>query len=155
MIIREIHPGEIDNLLDICQMYADEASQTMPDVNEEFDAGVVIDNIRNWSIQHNYKLLVAFEGHDIVGFIGGAIIQLPYTRRHQANISYIFLKESNRTMDNFRSLLTAFEKWARQFQVSKIISGDIGIDIDRSRKLYNYLGFTEGLFVSKDLTYNE
>lgn len=152
MIVRKIHPGEIDNLLNIIHQYAEEAAETMPEIAGEIEDSVIVENIRKWSIQHTFNLLVAFEGERPVGFIAGALVQLPYTSTPQANISFIFMTETHRTMDNFRLLLNNFENWAKTAGCKKIFSGDIGIDIERSRKLYTYLGFKEGLYVSKDLT---
>jgi hypothetical protein len=151
MQIRKIHPGDIDSLLNIIHQYADEAAESMPEIAGDIDDAVIVENIRTWSIQSAYNLLVAFEGERPVGFIAGVITQMPWGNVTQANIIFIFMTETHRTMDNFKALLDNFESWARQCKAKRICSGDIGIDIERSRKLYNYLSFSEGLYVTKDI----
>jgi GNAT superfamily N-acetyltransferase len=151
MIIRKIHPGEIDDLLSIIHQYADEAAESLPDIADDIDDAVIVENIRKWSIQHTHNLLVGYEGERPVGFIAGCLVQMPWSKSQQASITFIFMTETHRSMDNFRQLLSAFEDWARQARATKIFSGDIGIDIERSRKLYEYLGFKEGLYVTKDV----
>lgn len=151
MEIRKIHPGEIDDLLSIIHQYAVEASENMPHIADEIDDAVIVQNIRQWSIQATHNLLVAYEGYRPVGFIAGMIIQMPWGRTHQANIQFVFLTEESRTLENFKELLSAFEDWARSVKATMIFAGDIGVNVDRSRTLYKYLGYTEGLFVSKDI----
>ena len=151
MQIRKIHPGEIDSLLNIIHQYADEAAESMPEIAGEIDDAVIVENIRKWSIQHTFNLLVAFDGERPVGFIAGVITQMPWGNVTQANIIFNFMTETHRSMDNFKALLDSFEAWARQCKAKRICSGDIGIDIERSRKLYNYLSFSEGLYVTKDI----
>jgi GNAT superfamily N-acetyltransferase len=151
MQIRKIHPGDIDSLLNIIHQYADEAAESMPEIAGEIDDAVIVENIRKWSIQHTFNLLVAFEGERPVGFIAGLLVTMPWSQTLQANVNFIFMTKTHRTMENFKALLNAFEEWAKSAGCKKIFSGDIGIDIERSRKLYNYLGFTEGLYVTKEL----
>ncbi len=151
MIIRKIHPGEMDALLTIIHNYAEEASITLPDIADEISDTIILENIRSWTVQHNHFVEVGFEGEKAVGFIAGNVIQLPWSKTHQANISFIYMLESHRSMDNFKALLHRFEEWARLANASRIYSGDIGIDLERSRKLYDYLGFTERLLASKDV----
>jgi GNAT superfamily N-acetyltransferase len=151
MEIRKIHPGEIDDLLSIIHQYVEEAAETMPEIAGEISDQVIVENIRKWSIQHTHNLLVAFDGYRPVGFIAGFLVQMPWGSSLQANINFIFLSETYRNMDNFRNLLRSFEDWARQAGATKIFSGDIGIDIERSKKLYAYLDFKEGLYVFKDI----
>jgi hypothetical protein len=151
MQIRKIHPGEIDGLLNIIHQYADEAAESMPAIADEINDSIIVENIRTWSIQSAYNLLVAFEGERPVGFIAGVITQMPWGNVTQANIIFIFMTETHRNMDNFKALLDNFESWARQCKAKRICSGDIGVNIDRSRKLYNYLKFNEGLYVTKDI----
>jgi GNAT superfamily N-acetyltransferase len=152
MIIRKIHPGEIDSLLNIIHQYADEAAESMPEIAGDISDSVIVENIRKWSIQQTFNLLVAFEGERPVGFIAGLLVQMPWSQTVQANINFVFMTKTHRTMDNFKALLHSFEEWARSAGAKKVFSGDIGVDIERSRKLYQYLGFTEGLYVTKDIT---
>jgi hypothetical protein len=153
MEIRKIHPGEIDGLLSIIHQYAEEAAEKMPEIADEIDDAVIVQNIRTWSIQHTHNLLVGYEGERPVGFIAGAFTQLPWGKHIQANIIFIFLTENHRNMENFKALLDSFEDWARQAKAVRICSGDIGVDIERSRKLYTYLNFSEGLYVKRTIKY--
>ena len=141
----------MDLLLTIIHSYAEEASLTLPAIANEISDEVILQNIRSWTIQHNYFVEVGFVGDKAVGFIAGNAIQLPWSNALQANISFIYMLESHRNMDNFKALLSRFEQWAKDAKATRMYSGDIGIDIERSRKLYAYLGFTERLFVSKDI----
>jgi len=56
-------------------------------------------------------------------------------------------------MDNFKMLLKNVEEWARMFGAQKITGGDIGINPERTKKVYNHLGFDESCFMSKELEY--
>ena len=61
------------------------------------------------------------------------------------------MTEEHRSLSNFTSLLDKFEEWAKIFKVKRIISGDMGINIERSRRLYGNLGWTEYLLSIKEL----
>lgn len=152
MEIRKIHPGEVDDLISIIHQYAEEAAEQMPEIAGEISDNIIVENIRAWSIQHTHNLLVAFDNTRPVGFVAGFITQMPWGSTFQASIQFLYLTESHRNMDNFRSLLEAFEDWARSRKATKVFAGDIGIDVERSRKVYGYVGYTEGLFVTKGLT---
>jgi hypothetical protein len=54
-------------------------------------------------------------------------------------------------LGHLNKLIDAFTKWAEQFKVVDITAGDIGINIDRTRKLYEHLGFTQGLWMIKEM----
>lgn len=153
MEIRKIHPGEINDIMLLFQQYADEATSAMPEMADEIDYGALSNTVREWSIQHHMCFLAAFEGEHPIGFIGGGITKQPWSVKYSAHISLIFLSEKHRSMENFKSLVSKFEEWARIAQATKITAGDIGINIERSSKLYKYLGFTECLSVKRDIEY--
>ena len=151
MIIRKITAGEIDDLLSVIKYYANEAKEAYPEIESELDDEILVQNIRTWSIKPNYSLFVGYEGERTVGFIAGYLVQNPWGKDYQANINFIYMIDTHRTMENFKGLLAKFEDWAKTMRAVRITAGDIGIDIDRTRKLYEYLGFTEGLAVTKDI----
>ena len=151
MQIRKIHPGEIDDLLSMIHQFAEEAIETMPELAGEIDDAVIVENIRSWSIQHTHILYVAFEGQRPVGFIAGFITQMPWGKTYQASIQFRYLLKESRSMDNFKALLNKFEEWAKTKTATKILSGDIGVDIERSRKVLGYLGFKEGYYAYREI----
>ena len=152
MEIRKIHPGEINDLLSIIHQFAEEAAEKMPEIADEIDDGVIVQNIRSWSIQHTHCLLVGYSGDRPIGFVAGFIIQMPWSVSYQANLHFIFMTEEFRSMENFRALLNKFEEWAKIFDVKRLFAGDMGVNVERSRKLYGYLGFNERLLAVKEFT---
>jgi len=54
-------------------------------------------------------------------------------------------------MDNFRSLLSKFEEWSRMIGARAITAGDIGINPERTKTLYEHFGFTPGVWMNKEL----
>ena len=54
-------------------------------------------------------------------------------------------------MQSFKQLINQVEEWGAIFDVQKITAGDIGIDVERSRKLYESIGFSEALWMYKDI----
>jgi hypothetical protein len=155
MEIRKIHPGEIDDLLSVIHQFAEEASKAMPEIAGEISDQIIVENIRAWSIQHSHTLFVAFDGQRPVGFIAGFVVQMPWGKTCQASIQFRFLLENYRTMENFKALLEKFEEWAKTKGATKILSGDIGVDIERSRKVLGYLGFKEGFFAYREIKYEQ
>jgi plasmid maintenance system antidote protein VapI len=55
-------------------------------------------------------------------------------------------------MDNFRDLLQQFEAWARSIKAQNITAGDIGINPERTQRLYEHFGFKPGVWMNKELT---
>jgi hypothetical protein len=55
-------------------------------------------------------------------------------------------------MDNFRQLMKKFEEWARACDATSITGGDIGIDVERSRTLFEHMGFEPMLLMNKELS---
>lgn len=147
MIVRTMRPEEIDITVNLCGYYADEAE--IPD--DEYDTDAVLDTVRQYSIHPEYVWFNAYDGTRPVGLIAGCVTKKPWTKAGLiAHIDLVYLLESHRSMPNFKQLLDKFEEWAKTMKCGGITAGDIGINIDRSRKLYEHFGFTEGLWMSKE-----
>ena len=152
MIIRKIRPDEIDDTLILFNYYRNEAIEVMPEIEQEYDENAVLETIRTFAIQYNHCWFNVYDNQRPVGFVAGYIVEVPWSKTSlQANLQFIYCLKSHRNMDVFKEMVTEFETWANQFDVKKIIAGDIGIDIERSRKLYEHLGYTPGLIVNKDV----
>jgi hypothetical protein len=54
-------------------------------------------------------------------------------------------------MDNFRELLNKAEEWARTVGATEITAGDIGINPERTQKLYSHFDFKPGVWMGKEL----
>jgi GNAT superfamily N-acetyltransferase len=148
MIVRKMRPEEMDITINLCGYYADEAKIPV----EEYDTDAVLETIRNYSIHPEFIWYNAYDGTRPVGLIAGCITKAPWSNKQiYAHIDLIFLLESHRTMDNFKQLLSKFEEWARMVGAVEITAGDIGINPERTRKLYTHFGFKEGVWLGKEL----
>jgi GNAT superfamily N-acetyltransferase len=149
MIIRPMAVNEIDSTVNLCNYYRDEAQ--IPE--DEYDENSVLEGIRFRNINVQYRWLNAYEGSRPVGFICGFLTPAPWNKNIlYAQIELIFLLESHRSMDTFRQMVDEFEQWARAAGAKKIITGDIGVNVERSRKVYGHLGFDEALWMTKEIT---
>jgi GNAT superfamily N-acetyltransferase len=148
MIVRKMLPHEIDITVNLCRYYADEAEIA----EQDYDENSVLETVRTYTIQHEYTWLNAFEGQRPVGLIAGCITKKPWNKDLVAHIDLVFLLESHRNLANFKQLISAFEEWARTMQCKSITAGDIGINVDRTRKLYEHFGFTEALWMNKEIS---
>jgi GNAT superfamily N-acetyltransferase len=147
MIVRSMLPQEIDATVILCGYYAQEAN-----IGEDYDENAVMETIRQHSIHNEYFWFNAYEGQRPVGLVAGAITQAPWSKtQFHVHIELIFLLESHRTFSNFKLLLDKVEEFARSVKATKITAGDIGIDIERTKKLYNHFDFKEGLWMSKEI----
>jgi GNAT superfamily N-acetyltransferase len=152
VIVRQIQPHELDSTVTLFNYYFEEAAEKMPAMADEYDENSIIGTIRRYVIDHQCIWLNSFEGQRPVGFIAGNIGTIPWNDDLVvANLSFIYLLPSHRNMDNFRELYKKFEEWARTISAYKISAGDIGIDIERSQKVYEYLGFEPILLMTKEL----
>lgn len=152
MIIRKMDPTEIDITVNLFNYYRDEAIETLPKIELEYSEDAVLETIRNYTIQYDHCWLNLYDNQRPVGFVGGYIVGVPWSKTSLiGNLQFIYVLKSHRNMDVFKDLVQAFENWARQFDVTKIVAGDIGIDIERTQKIYEHLGYTAGLIVSKDI----
>ena len=148
MIVRKMMPQEIDITINLCRYYADEANI----LEEEYVEDHVLETIRQYSTHYEYCWLNAYDGQRPVGLIAGYICKAPWGPTYHAHCELIFLLESHRTMDNFKTLLKGFEEWARICGAVEMTAGDIGINTERNRRIFGALGFTEGCWLSKELS---
>jgi hypothetical protein len=151
MIVRKMMAHEIDVTVNLFGYYRDEAVEAMPHIAEDYDENHVLETIRTYSSHYEYCWLNAYEGQRPVGLVAGCITKAPWGEVYTAHCDMIFLLESHRTIDNFRQLLGGFEEWARICGARDITAGDIGINVERTKKLFHHLGFQEGCWMSKEL----
>ena len=152
MIVRTMQPTEIDATIICFGYYRDEAIESLPKIAEEYDEDSMIETIRSYAVLNEACWFNAYEGQRVIGFIAGMIIPCPWNQDiASAHISFVYMLDSHRSMDNFKMLLNSFTDWAKMCKASSISGGDIGINLDRSRKLYDYLGFKEILHTCKEI----
>lgn len=152
MIVRKLHPKEIDLTVNLFGQYFDEAVETIPKMADEYDADAVLTTIRLYSSHWEYTWFNAVDGQRPVGFIAGAITPVPWhPTKVNAHIVFIYLLPSHRNMDNFRQLLKTFEEWARNVGAGDISASDIGINPERTQKLYEHFDFKTNVWMNKEL----
>ena len=153
MIVRQMQPREFDMTVNLFGYYRDEAIQTMPKIADEYDENSVIDTIKTFASKWDHIWLNAYDNQRPVGFIAGYASACPWNSNIlDANIAFIYLLDSHKNMDNFRELLTQFEGWAKTIKAQNITAGDIGINPERTQKLYEHFGFKPGVWMGKELT---
>lgn len=142
MNIRKMHPNEFDATMTLFNYYFDEAVESIPRMAEEHDENSILETIRKFATNFEYCWFNAYDGQRPVGFIAGYMTQCPWNSSLvYANIGFLFLLPSHRNWENLRALYDEFEKWARTIDAYEITIGDIGINLERSRTLYERLGF--------------
>ena len=147
-----MQPIEFDSTVNLFGYYRDEAIETMPIIESQYDENSVIDTIRTFAAKWDHCWFNAYDNNRPVGFIAGYASETPWNKSIiDANIAFIFLLESHRTMDNFRLLLNQFEHWAKTINARSITAGDIGINPERTQKLYEHFGFKPGVWMGKEL----
>lgn len=143
---------ELDATMILFNYYRDEAIESMPRIAEEYDENSMVMTVRTYASKVEYCWFNAYEGQRPVGFVGGFLSQCPWNEKIlTANIAFIYMLPSHRSLDNFKQLLDAFDAWAKTMKAVEITAGDIGIDIERSRRLYEHVGFKEILLMTKEL----
>lgn len=148
MLVRSIETNEVDATMILCEYYREEAG--IPD--EEYDHDSVLQTIKHRSIHPEYCWLNLYQGQRPVGFISGCLTQAPWNSKIlYGHIELVFVVEQYRSLDNFNLLVDNFTQWASKFQVREITAGDIGINFARTKKLYEHIGFREGLWMTKEL----
>jgi GNAT superfamily N-acetyltransferase len=148
MIVRKMLPSELDVTINLCGYYAQEA--LIPE--DEYDEDAVLETIRLYSSHYEYFWFNAYDGQRPVGIIAGYVTKEPWSKtKLHAHIELIFLLESHRSMDNFRTLLNKSEEWARTVGATEITAGDIGINPERTQKLYSHFDFKPGVWMGKEL----
>ena len=152
MIVREMYVNEFDSTVICFNYYRDRAIESLPHIETEYDENSVIKTIKARASRAEHCWFNAYDGQRIVGFVAGTVIPQPWNHKIlSANIDFIFLIDTHRNMDNFRLLMKKFEEWAQHRGATSITGGDIGIDIDRTRTLFEHLGFTPMLLMNKEL----
>jgi hypothetical protein len=152
MIVRKMRPDDIDSVVNLYERYFTEASEVIPGMAEEWDENSVINTVRSYSAHWDHCWYVAEQGQRLIGFIAGYASETPWNKDIiNANIAFVFLTQDQRNMDNFRLLMHQFEEWAYTIDAHKITGGDIGINVERTRSLYEYYDFKPVLFMAKDL----
>jgi hypothetical protein len=152
MIVRKMTPHEIDVTINLFGYYRDEAIEKLPKIRDEYDEDSVLQTIRLMSSNYEYCWFNIYDNSRPVGFVAGYVSCCPWNREKViANIQFIYLLKSHRNMDNFKQLLGKFEEWAGIVNAQEITAGDIGIDIERSKTLYEHFNFKPQLFMSKEI----
>jgi Acetyltransferase (GNAT) family len=152
MIVKEMNVQDFDATVICFSYYRDEAIKSIPQIEDEYDENSVIKTIRARASRAEHCWFNAYEGTRVVGFIAGTLIPQPWNERIlSANIDFIFLLEGHRNFNNFHALMAKFESWAQECDATSITGGDIGIDIDRSRTLFEHMGFQPMLLMNKEL----
>lgn len=152
MIIRKMRPEEFDVTVNLFHYYRDEAIESLPHIEDEYDENSVINTIRRHASQWDHIWLNAYVNTRPVGFVAGFISECPWNSNLiDANVSFIYLLDSHKNMDNFRELYAGFEEWAKTCKARAITAGDIGINPDRFKKLFEHMGFKERLLMEKGI----
>lgn len=152
MIVRQMRPDEIDITVTLFRYYAQEAAEANARFGEEFDVNSVIKSIRARTVHPNTVWLNMYDQGRPVGFITGTVSQCPWNHEIMyANAEMFFILQSHRNMETFRDLVEAFEQWAAQFNAQHISASDMGINPERTRKVFEFLGFKNAVFLYKEI----
>jgi len=151
MIVRAMRPDEIDVTVNLFRYYAQEAEQANPRFGDEFDVNSVIKTIRHRTINPMNIWLNLYDQSRPVGFITGSVAQCPWNHDiFYAHTEMFFILREHRNMNTFRQLVDEFETWARQFNAQLISASDMGVDPDRTQKVFSHLGFKDGTFLYRE-----
>jgi GNAT superfamily N-acetyltransferase len=153
METKHLRPQDFDITMNLFHYYRDEAIDSLPYIEEEYDENTVIETIRDYAILETHCWLNLYEGQRPVGFVGGYLVNKPWNKNILiAHVQFVYIIDSHRNLDNFRDLLDGFKDWAKQKGAVAMSAGDIGLDTDRMRKLYEHFGFKSELSMIKDIT---
>ena len=152
MIVRKMRPEEIDVTVNLTRYYAQEAAETIPEIEHQYDTNSVINLIRGRTIEDQYFWFNAYEGQRPVGFVSGTLTAAQWNEEVlYCHIDLIYMLKEHRSIQAFKQLIQSAEEWANIFDCLKITAGDIGINTERTQTLYESLGFDKGLWMSKDI----
>lgn len=153
MIVRQMQSSELDSTMVLFNYYKDEAIESLPKIAEEYDDNSMLETVRNYAIRPATCWFNSYEGSRPVGFIAGGLVPCPWNKKLvSAHISFVYMLPSHRSLESFKQLMQAFEEWAKANQCYQITGGDIGINIERSAKLYEHFGFKPMLHTFKEIT---
>jgi hypothetical protein len=152
MIVRQMIPQEFDVTVNLFGYYRDEAVESLPRIADEYDENSVIKTIKHFASKWDHCWFNAYEGQRPVGFIAGYASECPWNSQLiDANIAFIFLLDSHKNMDNFRALISKFEEWSKTIKARSMTAGDIGINPERTQKLFEHFDFKPGVWLEKEL----
>jgi GNAT superfamily N-acetyltransferase len=153
MIVRKMLPVEFDSTVNLFGYYFDEAAEALPKMTNEYDENSIIDTIRHYASHWDHCWYNVYDNQRPVGFVAGYAAECAWNKNIiDAHIAFIFLLDSHKNMDNFRLLLNKFEEWAKTIKAANITAGDIGINPERTEKLYSHFGFKPGVWMGKEIT---
>lgn len=151
LIIKKLSPQDFDYTVTLFERYFTEASDVIPNMSEQWDESSVISTIKQFATLWDHCWFNCYVGGRPVGFIAGYASESPWNKNIiTANIAFVYLTEDQRNMDNFRTMMQEFGSWANLVEAQQITGGDIGINSDRMRKLYEHFGFEPVLLMAKD-----
>ena len=151
MIIQRLKPIDFDATIDLFDQYYAEAVESIPSMEDDYDSESIINFVRTYASHWHHAWFVAFETSTRpIGFVAGTIVNEPWNETIvNANIDMIYLDPEHRSMDNFRRLVDHFTSWASSVGARRITAGDIGINPERTEKIYKHLGFEPACFLVK------
>jgi GNAT superfamily N-acetyltransferase len=145
-------PDNFNVTVNLFEYYRDEAIESLPYIAEEYDENSVIDTIRTFSILESHCWLNLYQGQRPVGFVAGYLVSKPWNNQCIiGHIQFIYIIEEYRNLENFKTLLDSFQEWAVARGAKELMAGDIGINPDRMRKLYEHFGFKSLLTMIKGI----
>lgn len=149
MIVRMIHPDEMDNTITLMKYYYQEAEESVENLGE-WDTNSMIDSIRQRTINPGFAWLNLYEGTRPVGMISGGISTAPWNDTIvMATIEMFYILKSHRNMENFRSIVRGFEEFAAQCSASSIYVSDMGMNESRTKTLFEQLGYSSATSLVK------
>lgn len=153
MTVKRLQAPEFDITMNLFHYYRDEAIESIPEIEEQYDENSAIETVREYATQASHCWLNLYDGQRPVGFVAGYLVATPWNKnRLIAHIQFIYIIETHRNLDNFRQLLEAFESWSKNnFDVKQISAGDIGINPDKMKKLYEHFDFKQVLTMTKEV----
>lgn len=153
MIIQKLKPVDFDSVIELFDQYYQEAVESIPEMADDYDEESIINFVRTYASHWHHSWFVAFEHSSRpVGFVAGTIVNEPWNESIvNANIDMIYMLPDHRSMTNFKELVDHFTSWAAAAGCRRITAGDIGINPERTRKIYEHLGFNQACFLVKDI----
>jgi GNAT superfamily N-acetyltransferase len=148
-----MQPHEIDVTVNLFNYYKEEAVESLPEIEDEYDTNSVLETIKMYNTYNEYIWFNAYDGQRPVGLVAGCITNVPWNRKILvAHVDMIYMLPSHRNMENLNMLYGQVEQWAKNCGCVRITAGDIGINPQRTQKVYTHLGFNPGVFMVKELS---
>lgn len=148
MMVRRPRVDEFDNTLILMEYYRDEAE--LPE--GEYDPDEMSQSVRRAMTSADYCWFNLYDGSRAVGLVSGYVVQLPWSKKLTAHIQFLYVIPSHRNITNARMLVDEFTAWATNTGCVRITTGDIGINVERTRSFYQQVGFKDqGCWLTKEL----